>query len=123
MAILAHPGVVVIGSQANEAPKVTGVACHNQLALGLVSDRRQSARADADAACMVCHGDEHRSPRGVAGVRIPKPATVTEQNLSGMSLKRRRGGIPGQIPRESRVRPLVGPERHLARPDRNQEVG
>ena len=78
MSILAHLIVIVMVGQTAEEKKPNCVACHTKVTPGIVSDWKQSAHADSDVACMVCHGDEHTSPKNVAKVRIPTPETCAD---------------------------------------------
>lgn len=78
MSILAHLIIVVMIGQPTEEKKPNCVACHTKVTPGIVSDWKQSAHAESDVACMVCHGDEHTSPKNVEKVRIPTPETCAE---------------------------------------------
>jgi len=78
MSILAHLVIVVMIGQTTEEKKPNCVACHTKVTPGIVSDWKQSAHAESDVSCMVCHGDEHTSPKNVAKVRIPTPETCAD---------------------------------------------
>jgi len=78
LSILVHFIVIVIVGQAAEEKKPNCVSCHTKVTPGIVNDWKQSAHADSDVACMICHGDEHTSPKDVAKVRIPTPDTCAD---------------------------------------------
>jgi len=78
MSIPAHLIIIVMVSQTAEEKKPDCAACHTRVTPGIVSDWKQSAHADSDVACMVCHGEEHTSPKDVAKVRIPTPETCAD---------------------------------------------
>ncbi|MCP4594397.1 MAG: cytochrome C [bacterium] len=78
MACLVHIVVIMLISQAAEEKKPRCVRCHSKVTPGIVSDWKQSAHAESDVDCAVCHGSEHNSPKTVDKVLIPTPETCAE---------------------------------------------
>ena len=78
MSILAQLIMVVMIGQAAEEKEPDCVACHTQETPGIVSDWKQSAHADSDVSCVVCHGDEHTLYEDARKARIPTPETCAE---------------------------------------------
>ncbi len=78
MSIISYLMVVMVLGQTAEEKEPNCVACHSKVTPGIVSDWKQSAHADSDVDCTVCHGEEHRSPKDVAKVRIPTPETCAD---------------------------------------------
>ena len=78
MACLVHIAVIMMIGQAAEDKKPKCIACHTKVTPGIVGDWKQSAHADSGVACMVCHGEEHTSPKNVEKALIPTPETCAE---------------------------------------------
>jgi len=52
--------------------------CHKKVTPNIVSDWKISKHSQNDISCFVCHGEDHKSSKDVAKVRIPTPETCVD---------------------------------------------
>ena len=52
--------------------------CHKQVTPNIVSDWQLSKHGQNEISCAVCHGDQHKTAKDIAKVKIPTPDTCAE---------------------------------------------